>query len=82
MDPKDPYQECLNLETAGELMNAQVAKIMQAIYAEEAKDAPSAEILTALEAKHSAIERDRHSMRGDKPEIVLQMIGKYSLSDA
>ena len=72
------YQECLDLETAGELMNARVAKIMQAIYAEEAKDTPSAEILKALDRSHGAVEEDRYSMRGNKPEIVLQMIEKYS----
>lgn len=79
MKPKDPYQECLDLQAAGDLMNAQVARIMQAIYAEEAKDAPSAETLEALDRQHGAVEADRHSMRGGKPEIVLQMIEKYRL---
>lgn len=80
---RDPYDECLDLETAGELMNARVGRIMRAIYAEEAKPEPCEKVLCTLRESKAAVAQDRHAMRGNKPKTVTAMIEKYArLKDA
>lgn len=80
---RDPYEECLDLETAGELMNARVGRIMRAIYTEEAQAEPDPDQIARLRASKRAIARDRDAMRGNKPSVVATMIEKYTrLRDA
>ena len=80
---RDHYAECVELETAGELMNARVGRIMRAIRAEEAMEAPDPSHLAMLRAAKARIADDRHAMRGNRPAVVQEMIAKYArLRDA